>query len=90
MRNADTNTEDHAVLALQALAWVLSDDARAQRLLALTGLVAHDLRSRLTDPSLHQAVLGFLEAHQPDLIACAAALSVKPEHLVPARQEHYL
>jgi Protein of unknown function (DUF3572) len=90
MRNADTNTEDQAALALQALVWVLSDDARAQRFLQLTGLDSDDLRSRLTDPSLHEAVLVFLEAHQPDLIACAAALRVKPEHLIPAHQEHDL
>jgi Protein of unknown function (DUF3572) len=31
-------------------------------------------------------VLGFLEAHQPDLVACAEALGVKPEDIVSARE----
>ncbi len=31
------------------------------------------------------AALGFLEAHEPDLVACAEALDMKPESLVAAR-----
>jgi hypothetical protein len=31
-------------------------------------------------------VLGFLEAHEPDLVACAAELGIKPEALVAARR----
>lgn len=81
MLKAETNPDDGAALALSALAWILSDDTRAGRLLALTGLEAGDLRSRLGDPALHEAVFAFLEAHQPDLIACAEALGVRPESL---------
>ncbi len=89
MRVPETNT-DNAALALQALAWTLSDDTRAQRLLALTGLEVADLRARLDDPAVHDAALGFLESHQPDLIACAAALGVKPERLIAARHDLYM
>jgi hypothetical protein len=32
------------------------------------------------------AILGFLEAHEPDLLACADALGVKPAQLVEARR----
>ena len=85
MRNPDTNGDEAEALALSALGWTLSDGARAQRLLALTGLGADDLRSRLGDPSVLAAILGFLEAHEPDLIACAEALQVAPERLVAAR-----
>jgi hypothetical protein len=31
-------------------------------------------------------VLGFLEAHEPDLVACAGDLGVKPETLIAARR----
>jgi hypothetical protein len=31
-------------------------------------------------------VLRFLEAHEPDLVACAAALEVEPAELVEARR----
>jgi hypothetical protein len=86
MRIEDTNPADPEALALAALAWALGEEARAQRLLALTGLTPGDLRDRLGEPGLLAAVLGFLEAHEPDLIACAEALGVKPGTLVEARR----
>jgi hypothetical protein len=72
-------------LALDALVWTLGDSARASRLLDLTGLDPAELRARAGDPSLLAATLGFLEAYEPDLIACAEALKVKPSDLVAAR-----
>jgi adenine/guanine phosphoribosyltransferase-like PRPP-binding protein len=84
MRGAVTN-EDAGTLALGALAWALSDAARAQRLLDLTGLSPQDLRSRAGDAEVLAAVLGFLEAHEPDLIACAEATGTPPAALVAAR-----
>jgi hypothetical protein len=85
MNLRETNNEAQMALALGALGWALSDDRRAMRLLALTGLRPEDLRARLGDPNLLAAVLRFLEAHEPDLIACADALQTKPEWLVEAR-----
>ena len=76
---------DPAALALSALGWALAEEARAQRLLALTGLAPDDLRLRVTEPALLAAVLAFLEAYEPDLLACADALGVAPEALVRAR-----
>lgn len=87
MRAADTNNPDSATLALSALAWTLSDQPRAERLLALTGLDSDELRARATDPSLLAAVLTFLESHEPDLLACADALDVKPEILIAAHKD---
>ncbi|HEX4738546.1 MAG TPA: DUF3572 domain-containing protein [Allosphingosinicella sp.] len=86
MRIDDTNQADPETLALAALGWTLADEARAQRLLALTGLIADDLRDRLGEPDLLAAVLRFLEAHEPDLLACAEALGVPPAELVAARR----
>jgi hypothetical protein len=82
----DTIEEDAQAIALSALAWTLGDDARASRFLALTGIDPDNLRERLSDPAMLDAALAFLEAHQPDLIACAAALGVKPETLIAARE----
>lgn len=84
MRNQDTN--DPETLALAALGWALAEPARAQRLLALTGLTPEDLRDRVTDPSLLASVLGFLEAHEPDLLASAEAIGASPAALVEARR----
>ena len=84
MRNQDTNNPE--TMALAALGWALSEPTRAQRLLALTGLEPADLRDRLGDPSLLAAILRFLEGHEPDLLACAEELSLKPAELVEARR----
>lgn len=83
----ETNDEGHAALALAALGWTLSDQTRAERLLALTGLTPDDLRERLSEEAVLAAVLGFLEAHEPDLIAAAEGLGTTPEALVQARWE---
>jgi hypothetical protein len=87
MRGADTNLPDSQTLALSALAWTLSDSARADRLLALTGLDADELRARAGEPALLGALLGFLAQHEPDLLACADALAVPPEALVAAQRQ---
>ena len=79
------NNLDHFAVALQALAVSLGDDARASRLLALTGLTPDDLRERAAEPDVLVAVLRFLEDHEPDLLAVAAALDLKPQELVAAR-----
>ena len=84
---SDKVSHDPAAIALGALAWTLSDAARAERLLALTGLTPADLRERAGDPGVLAAILTFLEAHQPDLLACADSLGIPPETLVAARQE---
>lgn len=73
-------------MALRALAWTLAEQARADRVLALTGLAGDDLRERAMEPAVLAALLGFLEAYEPDLIACAEALEVKPADLVQARE----
>ena len=86
MRRDDTNPPDPETLALSALGWTLVDEARAQRLLALTGLDAASLRERLGEPGLLASVLAFLEAHEPDLLGAAEALNVSPAQLVEARR----
>ena len=83
MINPETNDEK---LALGALSWTLAEDARAGRLLALTGLTPDALRARLGEPAFLAAMLRFLEAHEPDLLACAEALEIAPARLVEARR----
>jgi len=75
---------DAQALALSALGWVLTDDERAQRLLALTGLTPEILRDGLGDPAVLGAVLQFLANHEPDLVEAADALDITPQALVNA------
>ena len=86
MPSANTNHREADALALATLAWTLSDADRAQRLVDTTGLYPDDLRTRVGEPAVLVAVLDFLAAHEPDLIACADALDVRPEALVAARE----
>jgi len=82
MTPPDTNAE---TTALHALAWTLGDPERARRLIDLTGLDPAALRARAGEPAVLAAALGFLEARESDLVACAEAIGVPPEALVRAR-----
>ncbi|WP_336987470.1 DUF3572 family protein [Altererythrobacter aquiaggeris] len=74
------------MLALSVLGWVLADDDRAQRLLALTGLTPEILRDSLAETSVQLAVLDFLCSHEPDLVAAATALNIGPSEIAIARE----
>jgi hypothetical protein len=78
---------DAEALALAALAATLTDERRARRFLDLTGLHAGELRARAGERQLLAAVLAFLEAHEPDLLAVSQAIGSKPENLIRARRE---
>lgn len=78
-------TPNHAhILALSALAATLTDERRARRFLDLTGIGTDDLRRRADDPVLLSALIGFLEAHEPDLVAVSEQIGLKPEAIVAA------
>ena len=53
----------------------------------MTGIGTDELRERAADPALLGALLRFLEAHEPDLLAVAEELGVEPPVLVEARRE---
>jgi hypothetical protein len=81
------NDNDAEAVALAALAATLGDARRGQRFIDLTGIGTDELRRRAGEPSLLAALLRFLEAHEPDLVAVAEQLGVKPEELVEARRQ---
>lgn len=72
-------------LGLRALTFVIGEDDLRPRLLEVTGLDVATLRSRAGHPALLAATLAFLEAHEPSLLACAAALDIDPAQLTAAR-----
>ena len=77
---------DPVALALAALAATLGDPRRAQRFLDLTGLGTEELRQKAADPELLTALIGFLEAHEPDLVDVAERIGAAPADLVEARR----
>lgn len=85
MRVPTPNPADPATLGLAALAATLSDERRAQRFLDLTGIGTTELRARAGDPALLVALIAFLEAHEPDLLAVATQMGISPRELIVAR-----
>jgi hypothetical protein len=79
-------TDADMVTAMRAIVWILSDDDRAQRLLSLTGLDPDALRAGIGDPDLLAAVITFVAGHEPDLVACAAALEMPVAQLAAVGQ----
>lgn len=73
-------------MSLSALGWILTDPVRAERFLSLTGLTPDALRAAVGEPATHLAVLDFLCAHEPDLLAAAEALGIEPAELAAARE----
>jgi len=66
---------------------VLTEEARAERLLALTGLTPEELRGGLGDRAVLAAVLEFLAGHEADLVAAAIALDLPPEEISSAARD---
>lgn len=71
---------------MSAIAWILTDNERAERYLELTGLVPDELRRGLDDNAVLRSALDFLANHEPDLIRAAEALAVTPEDLISAKE----
>jgi hypothetical protein len=73
-------------ISLRSLAWVLADDDRANRFLGLTGLTPDQLRAGIGTREVQLAVLDFLCAHEPDLVAAADSLGLEPAAIASARE----
>ena len=83
---AGSTPTDPEALALLALATAVSDERRGRRFLDLTGIGTDELRASAADPALLAALLRFLEAHEPDLVAVAEEMGIEPNVLVAARR----
>ena len=82
-----TGVPDPETLALLALGHVVGDETLLPRFLALSGVATDELRERAQDPVLLGAVLDFLLAHEPDLVAFAEAQNLPPTAIAIARRK---
>ncbi len=87
MATARSARDAAETLALRALAHIVGDPDLGPRFLDLTGLDIPTLRARAGEHDVMAAALGFLDGHEPSLIATAAALDVPPAALVSAYRE---
>ena len=69
------------------MGWILADNARAGRLLELTGLTPDALREGLGNAAVLAAVLDFLAGHEPDLLAASKELGLGPQAIIAASRE---
>jgi hypothetical protein len=76
---------DAEAVALQAVAWIVADDALRDRFVALTGCGSDELRMRLTQPAFLGAVLDFLLGNEADVVAFAEHAGFAPETMLLAR-----
>ena len=77
---------DGQELAVAALSFLAQEPDRLSRFLDLCGLGPHNLRAAAADPGFLAAVLDYLLADEPLLIAFAAEQSVAPASVAAARR----
>ncbi|MBO6716660.1 MAG: DUF3572 domain-containing protein [Rhizobiaceae bacterium] len=77
-----TGSQDRAAaeaLAIEALAFIASDDKLLPRFLAITGIEASDIRRAAATPGFLAGVLQFIAAHEPTLVQFAEATGHAPD-----------
>ncbi len=77
---------DGQELSVAALSFLAQEPDRLSRFLDLCGLGPHNLRAAAADPGFLAAVLDYLLADEPLLIAFAADRGVSPESIAAARR----
>lgn len=79
---ARTSQEEAMRLAIQGLAYIASDEDRAQRFLAATGLAPQDIRRHAQDPAFLGGVLDHLLGDESMLMGFCGEQGLDP--MVPA------
>ena len=80
-----TGAEAAESLAIQALGFLAGDPERLARFLALSGLGPHNLRQAAASRGFLVAVLDYLAADEPLLVAFAAQQALDPAAVIAAR-----
>ena len=76
--------EDAETLAIEALGFIAADSELLGRFLAVTGIEAADIRRAAASPGFLAGTLAFVAAHEPTLVAFAAAAGRKPDAVAAA------
>lgn len=73
-------------VGIRALAFVASDPDLLPRFLSVTGIDAGRIREAAREPGFLAGVLDFVLAHEPTVMAFAAASALDPSSLAAARR----
>lgn len=86
-KNAPLTLDMAQSMALQALEFILGEEALITRFMALSGLSEADLKENIESLEFQAQFLEFLIMHEPDLIDFAGHVDQKPETIVQAWQK---
>jgi hypothetical protein len=82
----EASREQGEQLAVEALGFLAAESDRLSRFLSLSGLGPHNLRAAAADPVFLAAVLDYLIADEPLLLAFAAEQGRAPASIAVARR----
>lgn len=72
---------------MQLLTFLLQDEGRLERLVALTGITKGDLQSRMQEPQFLAFVMDYALQDQSLVMEFAGAANLPPEAVVAARRK---
>ena len=78
--------EQAEIIALRALAWLVSDEDLAERFLSLTGCDGETLKQRVDRPEVLGSVLDFLLEDEKTLLDFTQAAEIPPDVVGQARR----
>ena len=83
-QDTDASRAAAEAMAVEALAFIASDDKLLPRFLAITGIEAADIRRAAASPGFMAGVLQFITAHEPTLLQFAEATGHDPASVTKA------
>lgn len=78
-RNSHISDSDAQVIALKALAFLVSDSDRIDRFVSVTGIAPESIRARAAEVGFLGAVLEHFRSDQPLLLTFAESAGIDPE-----------
>lgn len=78
-------TVDHAAtIALQALAFLVEDEEKLSRFMAITGFSAENLKAEASKQAFQAAIIEYLMSDESLLLVFCAHANVDPAEIAPA------
>ena len=87
IRESRPQLQSAETVALQALGWIVDEDDRMGRFMALAGLTVAELRVRASEPEFLGGVLDFVLENEALLVEFAGSVGLKPETLLRLRRQ---
>ena len=78
--------EEAENVAVGAFSFIIADEERLGRFLAVSGLQPDTIRSAATSPGFFAGILDYVVSDEPLLVALAKELNTKPEHIMSAHR----